>query len=146
MKSLTDYILENEDYGKENLQRLIKGLTTNYFNAKHLEWLCELAVKAFKIPDDINGIVANYEPQRRRKDFTEYCKQHSSTIESMKDKMESIIGEGRWNVIIKNDAPGTKSLEEKYCDILIKIFKEIYKKDKNILKKAWPTNPSKLLK
>ena len=146
MKSLKDYILENKESAEKNLQNLIKGLTDNYF--EYLQWLCELAIITFRIPDDIDGIVSNYEPQRRRKDFTEYCKKNNvdDPVENMYYKMIRIIGRKNWEEITNDLTPGAKSVAEKYCDILIKILKEIYKKDKNILKKAWPTNPSKLLK
>ena len=139
-------LLENKESAEKNLQKLIKGLTDNYF--EDLQYLCELAICAFRIPDDINGIVANYEPQRRRKDFVEYCEKNymNDPIGNMYDKMIRIIGEGNWEEITNDLTPGAKSRQQKYCDILIKILKEIYKKDKNILKKAWPTNPSKLLK
>lgn len=144
--SLDEYILENKDSAEKNLQNLVKGLCDNYFD--DLQWLCELAICAFRIPDDIDGIVANYEPQRRRKDFVEYCYKNNMNdpIEKMYYKMIRIIGKKNWEEITKELTPGAKSVAEKYCDILIKVLKEIYKKDKNILKKAWPTNPNKLLK
>ena len=146
LSPLGEYILENKESAEKNLQNLIKGLTDNYF--ENLQYLCELAICAFRIPDDIDGIVANYEPQRRRKDFTEYCKKNNvdDPVENMYYKMIRIIGRKNWEEITKDLTPGAKTVAEKYCDILIKILKEIYKKDKNILKKAWPTNPSKLLK